>query len=127
MPTTIHKLNRKKIYSEKKPGVRTKDWEEIDRETLPKVKKAIQDFINDTARPRKISVFAIEKMLNLPSKQISKMPKCKAEILRHYESQLQFWAREAEWAVNIINADKQVLNWKKIRELTNMRKADLIS
>lgn len=127
LPTTIHKLNRKKIYSEKKPGVRTKDWEEIDCEILPKVKKVIQDFMNTAARPRKISVFAIEKMLNLPSKQINKMPKCKAEILRHYESQQQFWAREAEWAVNTIKADGQTLNWKKIRELTNMRKADVIS
>ena len=49
---------------------------------------------------------------------------CFAEIQRHKESQKQYWAREIVWAVRQIDNTGDVLNWRKIRDLTNMRRRD---
>ena len=66
-------------------------------------------------------------MLKLPSKQMEHLPKCKNEILKHYESQEEFWARKVSWAVEKITEEEQSLNWKHIRDLTNTRKENLVS
>ena len=39
-----------------------------------------------------------------------------------YKRQAQYWAKEVVWAVNKILNEGQVLNWKHIRNLTNMKK-----
>ncbi len=36
-----------------------------------------------------------------------------------------YWAREVEWAVMTIQEQQDPINWKHIRNLTNMRPADL--
>lgn len=51
---------------------------------------------------------------------------CKAEIEKYQESQEEYWAREVVWAVNHVITEGNRLNWKQIRNLTNMRKKDLI-
>ena len=66
-------------------------------------------------------------MLKLPSRQIESLPKCKTEIQRYKETQEEFWARKVEWAVVTIYAEGHPLNWKHIRDLTNMRKENLLS
>lgn len=126
MEIAIPKTNKKKVYNAKKPGVKSKDWEEIDRRTLPKVKTAIQE-LQKSDKPKRITVYAIEKMLKLPSRQIESLPKCKNEILKYYETQEEFWARKVEWAVEKITEEGHPLNWKHIRDLTNMRKENLVS
>jgi hypothetical protein len=95
---------------------------------LPLVKDAIAQIqgIGDT-RPKKVTKLAVEKFLNLPSKRIDKLPRCKLEIENNQETQAEYWAREIGWAVNKILSDDQPLNWKHIRSLTNMRKRDLIT
>ena len=62
--------------------------------------------------------------MGLPDKRFDKLPKCKAEILKHQESQKEYWAREIVWAVEKLMREKQVVNWRHVRELTNMRKID---
>ncbi len=106
-----------------KSGAKTQDWEQIDNDTLPLVKNAIRQLQGDgTTRPKRVTVFAVEKMLNLSSKKISlHLPRCLAEIRRYEESQEQYWAREVVWAVNRLMAAGIPLVWRRIRELTNMR------
>lgn len=106
-----------------KSGAKPQDWEQIDNDTLPLVKDAIKQLQGDgTTRPKRVTVFAVEKMLHLTSKKISLyLPRCLAEIRRHEESQEQYWAREVVWAANQLIAAGSPLVWRRIRELTNMR------
>ena len=111
-----------------KCGIKAYDWQQIDKDTLPFVRDAIRKLQgNEKNRPKKVTVFAIEKLLHLPSKRIATyLPKCRAEIEKYQESQEEYWAREVVWAVNHIITEGDRLNWKQIRNLTNMRKQDLI-
>jgi hypothetical protein len=120
---------QKKTRKPLKSGVKTKDWKQVDKDTLPLVKDAIRQLQGDgISRPMKVSVFAVEKLLGLPSKRISLyLPKCKVEIERNQETQLEYWARETVWAVNKVLSEGQPLNWKHVRSLTNMRKKDLVA
>lgn len=110
-----------------KCGTKAYDWQQIDIDTLPLVKNAICKLQGKgNTRPKKVTAYAVQKMLGLPDKQIDNLPQCKEEIEKYQESQEQYWAREVVWAVNKVLSDGQVLNWKHIRSLTNMRKCDLI-
>lgn len=109
-----------------KTATKPHNWNRIDENTLPLVKAAIFQLQGDgTTRPKKITVFAVEKILHLASKRISlHLPKCLAEIERHAESQEQYWAREVVWATRHIKDTNDVLTWRKVRDLTNMRRRD---
>ena len=112
-----------------KSGVKAYDWERIDRDTLPLVKDAIKKLQGkEGERPKKVSIYAVEKMLGLPDKRIVQyLPKCREEIERHEETQEKYWAREVVWAVDTIRKNGDILNWKHIRNLTNMRKKNFIA
>lgn len=123
-----YKKHHKESNKALKGGVRAYNWQQIDKDTLPLVKDVIRQLQGGgKGRPKKVTVFAIEKSLHLPSKRIATyLPKCRAEIEKYQESQEEYWAREVVWAVNHIITEGNRLNWKQIRNLTNMRKADLI-
>ena len=123
---SIIKLNRKKVYTNAKPGTKARDWNSVDNVDLPKVQKAIET-LKCTEPPKRVTGYAIERMLKLPSKQIQNLPKCRAEVLKHSETQMQFWTRKIEWAVKKLVAENQPINLKHIRTLTNMRKENIIS
>ena len=126
LPESVWKRNREVKYKFNKPGIKTKNWAEIDDKTLLAVQEVIKELLNNDP-PKRVTVYAVEQMLKLPSKQIEHLPKCKNEILKHYESQEEFWARKVSWAVRKIKKYGQPLNWKHIRDLTNMRKQNLSS
>lgn len=106
-----------------KSGAKPQDWEQIDNDTLPLVKDAIRRLQGDgTTRPKRVTVFAVERMLHLSSKRISLyLPQCLAEIRKYEESQERYWAREVVWAANQLMAAGSPVVWRRIRELTNMR------
>jgi len=52
------------------------------------------------------------------------LPKCLAEIQRYEESQEQYWAREVAWAARRVEDSGVTLTWRKVRDLTNMRRRD---
>lgn len=105
-----------------KGGVRAKDWTKLDDEYLPLVQKAIQRIENDeSSMPKKITVIGIERDIGLPEGSMKKMPKCREEIKNHSIPQEQLWAKKVVWAVQKILVEGQPLNWKHIRNLTNMR------
>lgn len=119
---TYHKPSKMLLKS----GMRPNNWRQIDEDTLPLVKAAISQLQgNGTTRPKKVTTFAVEKILHLSSKKISlHLAKCLAEIQRHEESQEQYWAREVAWAVRQIEDSGVPLTWRKVRDLTNMRRRD---
>lgn len=103
-------------------GCKKKDWNNIDKQTLPKVTAAIKDLQGSrTTRPKKITIYAVARKMNVHSKYFDSLPLCKQKILEHYECQEEYWAREVVWAVQKILTEGQPLNWKHIRNLTNMR------
>ena len=109
-----------------KSGAKVQNWQKIDEETLPLVKDAIMQLQGDgTTRPKKITIFAVEKMLNLSAKRISlHLPKCLAEVKKHEETQEQYWAKEVVWAVMYLENAGVQLVWRRVRELTNLRHKD---
>ena len=128
---SINKLcsNTSRAISQKKlkPGIKPKDWSLLDVKLLLDVKKAIRQLQGDgISRPKKVTFFAVEKIVGLRSKQINNLPLCKAEIVRHSVSQYEYWASEVVWAANTLIREGNVsFNWKSIRALTNMRHIDL--
>ena len=119
----LHKQPTKPL----KCGAKSYNWQQIDNDTLPLVKDAICKLQGDgNTRPKKVTAYAVQKMLGLPDKQIDHLLQCNEEIEKFQESQEQYWAREVVWAVNKILNEGQALNWKHIRNLTNMKKQNFI-
>lgn len=99
------------------------DWDRIDRETLPLVKEAVHKLQGTgIERPKKITCYAVERMLNLPNKRLDLLPRCKQEILQYQESQEEYWARELIWGIEEIQRRGEIVNYKNVRKVTNMRR-----
>lgn len=77
-------------------------------------------------RPHKISLNAISKHLHVDIHKLKKMERCMAVINQHYESQEEYWAREIAWAVKMIEKNGDVLNNRHIRDLTNLRRDNML-
>ena len=122
---SINKPKRaKRKYTNSKPGAKSKDWDRIDIETLPKV----ISFISKTKtadKPVRITLGYVERMLKLTSKSLLKMPLCYNEILKNTETQDEFWIRKIAWAKEKLLKENKPLNWKHISDLTNIRRRDL--
>lgn len=120
---TYHKPPKKLPHCEK----RAKNWEQADTATLPLVQDAIRQLQGDgCSRPVKITIPAIEKMLSLPEQRIKLyLPKCRAEIERHMETQERYWAREVVWAARQILNAGGTLTWTGICRMTNMRRKNV--
>lgn len=113
---------------ERQSGVAKAKWDKVDEELFPDVKKAVEEIYgNNNERPHKVTIKAVCRKLALPDKRFDVLPKCKSEILKWSESQEHYWAREVLWAVEQIENRKQELCWRRIRELTNMRKDNFFS
>ena len=112
-----------------KVGSKAYDWKKIDKDTLPKVKEAIWNLWGDgIERPQKITIYKVERFLNISSKRISTyLPMCSAEIEKYKETQEEYWAREILWAIEKLKREGKAVNWKNIRDLTNIRKKDFLS
>ena len=102
-------------------------WNQIDIDTLPLVRDAIKSLNGDRdIPPKRITVYAVEKLLNLPSKRIYYLPLCKEEILKYKETQEEFWARKIIWGVRKITRENLSLNLTRIESLTNIEKENII-
>lgn len=114
-----------KSFARRKSGVRQKKWDELDAYYLPKVKDIIeQSLSNHDERPVKISSYWVCRQLGITSKQMDKLPLCKAEIEKYSESQEHYWAREVLWAIKKIDDSGIDLCWRRVRELINIRKVN---
>lgn len=107
-----------------KGGVAPADWHKKDIETLPRIVDACKE-IYSAERPKRVSVNAVELMLNLPQKSLNNMPLCYAEVEKYKETQLEYWAREVVWAARTVLESGDKWQWTSIRRLTNIRRVDL--
>lgn len=112
----------------KKEKINSPDkWNQTDIDTLPLVIDAIKNLNGgEDIAPKRITVYAVEKLLNLPSKRIYYLPLCKEEILKHKETQEEFWARKITWGVKKITRENLSLNLTRIESLTNVEKENII-
>lgn len=119
---TYHKQPKKLL----KFGAKPKDWNTVDKSMLPLVARTIAQLHGDKiTRPRRVTVSTIERLLELPSKRIELLPRCKALVVENIESLNEYWARETIWAANKIITEGQPFNWTHLRMLTNMRPENL--
>jgi hypothetical protein len=65
--------------------------------------------------------------MNWPSKRLDYLPMCKTEVLRYHETIQQYWAREIVWAYRKVMNNQAKLNWRAIRDLTNMKRRDFVT
>ena len=122
---TVLKYASKGTRISEKSGPKGIAYDALDAKHLPQVKAVVKRILSDAGRPEKLSFAKVQKIMGLPPKQLNKLPRCKAYIERHMESQAQFWAREVEWAVGELQRQNKSITLSKIMKLTNMRKKDV--
>lgn len=109
-------------------GTKKYDWDAKDIDTLPKVIDTIASIRQHTdKRPVKISVGMVERMLGMPKNGLRNYTLCRAEIMKHAESQEQYWARELIWAANTIIDAGGIVHMTGLMKLTNMRAKNIVS
>lgn len=102
------------------------DWQAIDRQMLPSVKKLVNDMSRFGAgRPQKVSLGRIERLLGLKEAQLSKLPACTKYIQDHTITQEEFWAFTIAWAIDKLKKERQPIHLTNIYNYTNIRKKDL--
>ena len=100
----------------------------MDEEMLPVVRLAIAEIYGGgVERPRRVTEFAVTRHLNLPSKRLDYLPKCKKLIKEHYEEYPHYWCREVIWAYERLKESEgqDNITWKKIDRLINLRKSNM--
>lgn len=101
------------------------DKEDLD--LLPSVEATVKKIYGEgDERPRKVSLNAICKPLPVDIHKLKKMERCMAVINQYYESQEEYWAREIIWAVKMIEKNGDTLNSRHIRDLTNLRRDNML-
>lgn len=98
------------------------DWQELDRQLLPQVKKLVGEMnqLNDT-RPQKVSIGRIERLLGLKEAQLSKLKMCADYIREHEITQEEFWAKTIAWAILKLRKENRAIHVTNIYKLTNMK------
>ena len=112
--TVKHKARKN---SETKP--QKKNWDSLDSDLLPKIIETINE-LKQSAKPRRITIGLVSRMAGLKPKQIDKLPLCKAEIKKYYQTQEEFWAEKVLWAWRNLSNEGRTISIKQIRLQTNM-------
>lgn len=109
-----------------KSGPKDIRYGELDAQYLPHVQETVNQLLQCDGRPQKISRKKIERMLGLPQKQMSKLPRCSAYIQSQTETYPEFWARVVTWAVSELERTGQTISVTKINKITNIRIRDIV-
>ena len=117
------KETKSRNYANRK-GIRKQNWEKMDDETLPKVKELCEKIYNGVdGKPKKVTTFVILKMMGWPDKRLDYLPKCR-RVIQEYskESMEEYWAREIVYFYLKLHNEGELINWRKLRDLTNMKR-----
>lgn len=124
---TEHPHTRARSSYSTRKGAQVQDWHKLDKDSLPVVRKAIKMLLVDsTGRPRRVTDRAVCQQMGWPDKRLEYLPMCKAEVDRYHETMPQYWAREVVWAYRKLVDGNTKLNWRGIRDLTNIRRCDFL-
>lgn len=116
-------------YSAARLGKQERDWDQYDTDMLPEVQATIEQIYGgDGQRPKRVTEFAVIKCLGWPSKRFDYMPKCRELVQSYYEEFPIYWAREIVWSYQYLleTIGEDVIKWRNIRDMTNMRKENFI-
>lgn len=103
-------------------------WEELDKKMLPLVRQTVAEMLNNgTNRPRRISISAVSKKLDIPVYRITNMKQCKMEIEQYAENRKQFRARKVIWAVETLQRENKPLVGWRICSTAKIEKEELTS
>ena len=120
------KEKQNKIYKTV-PGVKKKDWNDIDEATLPIIQEVIKkEYELVDPRPSRINCSYICGKLGKHSKYLDKLPKCKKYVQENQEILEEYWWREISWAIVKLKKEGVEINWRKIRDLTNISKENAL-
>jgi len=112
-----------KVYANRK-----QDREALDRETLPLVKQAIQELHGGGEQsPKRISVWAVVKKINISSYLLKDMELCKQEIEQSIECDAKFHARRVLWAVNVLQKSEKDIKFWRLSYLCKLEKEEVIA
>ncbi|MBE6665168.1 MAG: hypothetical protein E7603_02960 [Ruminococcaceae bacterium] len=123
--SAVLKYSNQQNIAVRKSGPRAIQYDKLDEQYLPQVKTIVEQMLSNEGKPQKLSFAKVQKALNLPQKQINKLPQCKAYIEQNLESQEAFWAREVEWAVSVMDQENHQISRSRIMKMTNMRPNDI--
>ena len=123
--STVLQFSHNQTRVSKKSGRRSIQYDELDAKYLTQVKTVVKQILSANGRPEKVSFAKVQKALNLPQKQINKLPKCKAYIEKHIEPQPHYWARVIEWAAGKLVRENKHITLSQIMKKTNMRKNNI--
>lgn len=123
--SAVLKYSNRQNIATQKSGSRAILYDKLDEQHLPQVKQFVDEIIDNDSRPEKLSFTKVQKALNLPQKQLNKLPRCKAYIEAYLETQEAFWAREIEWAISVLKQENRPISRSRIMKMTHMRPNDI--
>jgi hypothetical protein len=105
------------IYTYKNTRV---DWDKRDKEILDKVKVVVEEILNSTKKPERVTISLVGSKLGirgLLEKHLDKMPLTKQYLDSVKESRRDFQLRRIKWAVQKLeNEGQEPKMWKVLRE-----------
>ena len=77
--------------------------------------------LNDKdGRPQRVTINKVCNKMGWPSKRMDYLPTCKEIVNSYVEEYPYYWAREVVWAYKLVNDRGDELNWRRIRDITNL-------
>lgn len=104
------------------------DWNVLDKETLPKVRKIVselQNFHSET-RPNRITKGAVSRFLGLRERQINNLPKCLKYIKSRSEPLEIHHARCLIWAYLQLSKSGETITQTRLQQKLNCRTCHMI-
>lgn len=119
------KSKKKRKYQIERKGL---DWEKLDKENLPLVKKTLDELQSiGEQRPCKISMYAVSKRMNIASYGLQRMELCRKEIEKRSESREEYLVRKVKWAIKTLEREGKAVKCWRICGLAKIEKDNLIA
>lgn len=110
---------------ENKGGVKSRDWDQYDKELLPQVKAAIAAIRNDGGRPGRVTYNSVSNYIGIPGKRYLNLTLCRKEIAKNYDCWERYWAREMIYFYQQLQVQGKPISVKAITDMTNAKRSNL--
>ena len=101
-------------------GGRRVNWNAEDQIFLPKVQAVVQELLDDSRPPQRVTVGGVARLLGLETAHLRRLPCCAAYVMKHYTSSDENRAKKLVWAVRKIDEARDTLNKQRVFELVHM-------